>query len=106
MSDNSWNPPNAPNLKEDFNKASGASSEIEEQDRTPDIATVYEQEWLEEQRDSLALEQHHTIEGTIEHAVNQQVYDELEQRINSIRERREASSQRFRTDFRENSRRR
>ena len=105
MSDNGWNPPNAPDLKGDFNKPSASSNEIEGQDRTPDIATVYEQEWLEEQRATLDAEQHYTIGGTIEHNVNEQVNEELEQRINSIRERREAASQRLRTDFRKSSRR-
>lgn len=105
MSDNGFNPPGAPDLTGEFNKASESTMDHSEQDRAPDIATVYEQNALEEQRAELVAEQHYTIEGTDEHVVNQQVYDDLEQRINSIRERREAASQRFRTDFRNSTRR-
>lgn len=109
MSDNGWNPPGAPDLTGDFNKAAESTmehSDHSEQARTPDIATVYEQNALEEQRAELVAEQHYTIEGTVEHVVNQQLLEELEQRINSIRERREAASERFRNDFRNSTRRR
>ncbi|HJT30070.1 MAG TPA: hypothetical protein VJ784_21820 [Pyrinomonadaceae bacterium] len=103
---NDWNPPGAPDVSEHFNKAASQTNEQTEAERTPDIATIYEQSRLEEQRDALVLEQHHTIEGTTEHVVNEQVYDQLEERINYIRRRREAAQQKFRNNFRNSTSRR
>lgn len=107
MPDNEWAPPKAPNLREDFNRASQGIDETRTDEIPRETVTLDEQKALEAQRDALVLEQHYTMDGPIGEAVNREEHERLQQletRINYIRERREAAQQKLRENFKNRSR--
>lgn len=101
MPDNEWNPPNAPDLQEDFHRASqNEPAKEEEQEQPRQMVTAAELARLEEERHKLEPELHFTIVGTVEQDDHEQEREALEARIREARERLDSARQRLRKDFR------
>ena len=96
MPDNEWNP-NAPDLKDDFNKASQVTNEsLAEEKARGEEAMAQEIERLERERATPKPSLDYTIGGTVEQDVNTQIEAQREAFIKEMRESLDNSTDRKR----------
>lgn len=97
MPDSEWNPPNAPDLKDDFNRASQVTNETLAEEKTQrEAATASELERLESERVTPKPTLDYTIGGTVEADVHRQIEAEREALIKQMRDSLDNSKDRDR----------